>query len=163
MLVNVCGVISDWESHLSRFVRDNIEKKLLQDPRCEVAFDRAVSPVHTLRVSSSFPGECIVRTMLFANVSMPLLSRMLGMVAQSKSALVLCIYSVTISYVPPAESTMDGCLLPLGVCPRTYPNCTVEEASLHDDFMKYNCILIPDPTSTSSAEWYFVLDVKSLG
>ncbi|KAK6048743.1 hypothetical protein COOONC_13752, partial [Cooperia oncophora] len=51
-LTNICDIIADWLRCLLSFIRDNVEQKLISDQRCEVMFDRAVSPVHTIRVST---------------------------------------------------------------------------------------------------------------
>ncbi|XGW25511.1 hypothetical protein V3C99_006715 [Haemonchus contortus] len=158
---NIIGMIADWEHHLMSFVRDNVEQKLISDQQCEVMFDRGVSPTHTIRVSS-LSAEYNVRTILFGNVSTPLLSRLLGMISKGKTAMVLCIYSVLITYTPVSASSSDGSPLPLRIRRRASPRCAVQEASLYDEAQNYSCTLIPDTSSASDSEWYFVLDVESL-
>ncbi|KAK5984350.1 hypothetical protein GCK32_016891 [Trichostrongylus colubriformis] len=122
-------------------------------------FDRAVSPVHTIRVSAI--PSCDVRTILFGNVPTPLLSRILALISKGKSAMVLCVYSVSIVYTP-ATGNCDGSPLPLRLRRTVSAGCRVQEASLYDEFHNYSCALIPDTSSNSDSEWYFVLDVESL-
>ncbi|RCN47877.1 hypothetical protein ANCCAN_06071 [Ancylostoma caninum] len=61
-ITNVIGIASDWESVIQTFIRNGVEHRLKCDQRCEVTFDRAVTPVHTLRVSSSHPHEVSIST-----------------------------------------------------------------------------------------------------
>ncbi|KAL6738464.1 hypothetical protein Aduo_012010 [Ancylostoma duodenale] len=161
-VTNVIGIVSDWESVMQTFIRDGVEHRLKCDQRCEVTFDRAVSPVHTLRVSSSHPHEISVRTAFFGNISTPILTRILNMVHSGRSAVVLCVYSVSISCRPPSQSSSEGCTLPLYVSRRSIPDCAIHEARLHDIFNNQYFTLVPDESSTSDSEWYFVLDTESL-
>ncbi|WKY07134.1 hypothetical protein Q1695_006946 [Nippostrongylus brasiliensis] len=162
VLSDVAEIIAEWDSVLQSFVRDSVGKKLVNDARCEVVFERPVSPVHTFRISRLCPTELSIRTVLFSKVPIPLLTRWLGMIAKGKSAMVLCIYSVSITYVPPRENSSEACELPLRISRKVLPDCSVQDASLHDETQKYSCNLIPDTSSSSESEWYFVLDVESL-
>ncbi|EYC27795.1 hypothetical protein Y032_0008g189 [Ancylostoma ceylanicum] len=161
-ITNVIGIVSDWESVLQAFIRDSVERRLKCDQRCEVTFDRTVSPVHTLRVCSSQPHEISVRTAFFGNISTPILTRILNMVHSGKSAVVLCVYTVSIGCQLPAQSSPEGCALPLHVSRKLIPDCSVHEARLHDIFSNQYFTLLPDESSTSDSEWYFVLDTESL-
>ncbi|KAK6750770.1 hypothetical protein RB195_002625 [Necator americanus] len=161
-LINVIGIISDWDNVLKSFVRDVVEQKLRCDQRCEVNFGRAVSPVHILRVSSCQPDEISVRTTLFGDIPTPILSRIVNMVHSGKSAVVLCVYTVSVSYQPITQSSPGGCALPLRLLRRVISDCSVRDASLHDLLGDFHFALTPDESSSSCWEWYFVMDAETL-
>ncbi|CAJ0603037.1 unnamed protein product [Cylicocyclus nassatus] len=162
---NMIGVIADWENIEQRFVRDAVERRLQMDQRCEVMFDRTLSPVHTLRVSS-YQDEMCIRTAFFGNISTPILARILSMVQAGKSAVVLCIYAISIiqrSLELDTSKNETVCALNLDVVPEAISGCSVTEASLEDVFTKRRFILTLDDSSSSDSEWYFVMDNESLG
>ncbi|KHJ98974.1 hypothetical protein OESDEN_01031 [Oesophagostomum dentatum] len=159
-LLKNLAVIAEWESSLRRFVRFAVEDRLKSDERCEVAFDRAVTPAHTLRVSSCQPNEVRVRTTFFGNISTPILTRILNMVHSEKAAVVLCVYSISIESI--LRSSVDGCPLPLRILRKNIPGCKIEEAVLEDTFSDHRLALTRDDSSSSDTEWYFVLSSDSL-
>ncbi|PIO71313.1 hypothetical protein TELCIR_06785 [Teladorsagia circumcincta] len=98
------------------FIRcDNVQKKLICDQHCEVVFDQAISPVHTIRVSAA-------------------------------STEVLCVYSVSVVYVPRSGASSDEFPLPLGLKRIVSPGCAIKEARAY--FYKYyntpsQCVCFP--------------------